>query len=46
MNALEEGKAEIDWGKVFKQECHDEKYSLRMQADLSPSENALAYKGL
>jgi transposase len=46
LNVLEEGKAEIDWDKVFGQECYDGKYLLRTSAVLSPSEIALAYKGL
>jgi len=46
LNVLEKGKAEIDWGKVFGQEYYDGKYLLRTSAVLSPSEIALAYKGL
>ena len=46
LNVVEKGKAEIDWDKVKQEECYDGRYLLRTSAALSPSEIALAYKGL
>lgn len=46
LKVLEEGQAEIDWGRVEQEERYDGKYLLRTSATLSPPEIAQSYKGL
>ncbi|MBT9137288.1 MAG: hypothetical protein DDT34_02376 [Firmicutes bacterium] len=46
LKVLDEGRAEMNWGRVRREERYDGKYLLRTSATLPPAEIAQAYKGL